>query len=412
MTVSELRDTIFFFMDNKSFDDKNMIFNNYLIKNNIVNAKKFKRYSFLINLMDWFIGLKLESQKTDILFLGTKFNNILLGLHPQVKVKVIVKWKSERMFCVKNKVPYISANRCLYLLIKSYLSSSEKNANQRLLKAYEEAKRILSENKPKIVIVWNQADALERLIILTAKELGIPTMYIQDGIFQKKWLSEFRTGFCDYIAVWGKYFKKLFVEEGIDEERIFILGYPNLFDLNTSHVLSNNSMPLKVCFLGQDLENYFYNLLSTKNLVIKNISNACKDLGIHFAYRPHPNENHQELVKEIGISEIIPASISLSKVFEENNIFFSFNSTALIEASMRGKICVQIITQEIASDNFEELGISFSLENDYLKIKEFLIKIISKEKSPSDFNPDYVDVKSCPTSKLKSFLEQITNMQI
>lgn len=56
-----------------------------------------------------------------------------------------------------------------------------------------------------------------RLILLVAKELKIPTVEIQHGVYsgEKQLVSGL---YADYVFVWGEYFKNLYLKSKIKEK--------------------------------------------------------------------------------------------------------------------------------------------------------------------------------------------------
>ena len=84
------------------------------------------------------------------------------------------------------------------------------NQNQ-LYRSLNELKKIIKDLNPDIIILNSDVVPTGRAIVLVAKELNIPTVEIQHGIYQSD--SGITTGkHVDYVFVWGNYFKDLYLK--------------------------------------------------------------------------------------------------------------------------------------------------------------------------------------------------------
>jgi hypothetical protein len=134
-------------------------------------------------------------------------------------------------------------------------------------------------------------------------------------------------------------------------------------------------------------------------------------LGLKFVYRPHPGDDRNLLKSKRPEVKFVSGSEKLEYSFREGDIFISFNSTSLIEAAMRSKICLQLMNYPLQSDNFENLGIvTKSFEN--IKDLEQYLVIISRSKKLGDFqtkfNNTYIDISHNPGNR---FLEILGDLE-
>ncbi len=172
----------------------------------------------------------------------------------------------------------------------------------------------------------------------------------------------------DYVFVWGEYFKNLYLKSKIKQnQKIRILGYPYLI-----HVQENMEYHKKIVYLGQPLELYGDSLLDQKIDVINNLDSLCRGNEFEFVYKPHRMEDLDLLKKELPHVKFYSKSEKIEDTIKKNDIFISFNSTALIEAALNSKICVQLNIFKIITDDFEKIGICRSFTNlsefdDFLK---------------------------------------------
>jgi hypothetical protein len=134
-------------------------------------------------------------------------------------------------------------------------------------------------------------------------------------------------------------------------------------------------------------------------------------LGLKFIYRPHPGDDRNLLKSKRPEVKFVSGSEKLEDSFRKGDIFIAFNSTSLIEAAIRSKICLQLMNYPLQSDNFENLGIvTKSFEN--IKDLEQYLVIISRSKKLGDFqtkfNNKYVNIHTNPGNR---FLEILGDLE-
>ncbi len=212
--------------------------------------------------------------------------------------------------------------------------------------------------------------------------------------------------YVDYVFVWGEYFRNLYLKSKIKQNReIRILGYP--YPILQQEPFHYNK---RVLYLGQKLELYGNSFLDHKNDTIRSLNNLCRDLGFQFIYRPHPGEDLNHLKINLPEVEFTPDGEKLTDSIKNNDIFVSFNSTALIEAAVNSNMCIQLKNYSIPADDFEELGICRSFTS-LSELKEFLKDI----KTPDDFkslyspiDPSYIEIPSPnPGEKFIDLIKEI-----
>ncbi len=283
-----------------------------------------------------------------------------------------------------------------------------KNNEDYLNKSLDELKNILKYLNPDVVVLNDDHLPASRALVLVSKELGIPTIAIQDGIYQSN--SIIPSGkYVDYVFVWGEYFKELYVNRGIKEkDKIKVLGYP--YELKIDYNLKENEKKI-VYYLGQNFEDYDGGILDIKIETIKDLNRLCNNLGFDFRYRAHPQENLGFLKAKLPNIKFTPKRETLLRSLKYGNVFISFNSTSLVEAALLSKICIQLKNYSVLSDDFEELGICPTFYN--LKEVADFLKNLSQKKKESQFytwkvNEKYVEIPN-PDIGTK-FLELVTDI--
>jgi hypothetical protein len=391
---------------------ENIIFSYINVRNNIgdvnfentyindlknLNEKYIRNYSAvrLIDKIQQDLFYHHHNNKDTVLFIGNKFINLALYSRRYIKPVGVVTGRKDRIEFFRYGIPYIPANEWQIKLYKAYFESNIAQKMKIIETTLDSIKATMVYFKPKCIILWNDSLFIERAIIYAAKELNIPTITIQHGIFQRiSPVNAFDGWYSDYFIVWGKFFKDMYIKNEIKKENeIFILGYPfELFTSKLNETIMPSSTKLKICFLGQPFENYNADMITYKIKAIENIYKVCQKLGMPFIYRPHPGEEHLLIKKYLPYIRITPKKEKLEETFKNNSIFLSINSTALIEAVIRGKVGVQIYIPEIPSDNFDKIGICYTIENNIAQIEELLTEIKLGKKKPYKLNPNYIEL--------------------
>ena len=246
-----------------------------------------------------------------------------------------------------------------------------------LYKNLEELKKVILYLNPDAIVMNDDGLPDSRSIIWVTKELNIPTIEIQHGIYHSNTI--INTGrYSDYLFVWGEYFKNLYIKNKIrNNKSIKILGYPH--EIRNKKFNNSNF----IYYLGQNYENYDKSIINIKKETILILNSLCDELGFKFVYRPHPSENIKFLKNQLPNIRFTPHNEKLLESFNKANIFISFNSTSLVEAALKSKLCIQLRNYPLQTDNFEELGICPSFDN-FEELKTY-IKEISNAKDYSMF---------------------------
>jgi len=135
-------------------------------------------------------------------------------------------------------------------------------------------------------------------------------------------------------------------------------------------------------------------------------------LGIDFIYRPHPGEDVKLMKNNISFIKFTRKSEKLINTIKKNDIFISFNSSALVEAFIYSKICLQLRNFPLNVSNFEKLGVCNKTFKNIKDLEDYL-KIIADndfeelEKFRKKFNNDYIDITHEPSKRFLEILEGI-----
>ncbi len=340
----------------------------------------------------------------DLLFLGVRFSSLILSTIPKYKVGVVAQGQRDLLWCLRHRVTPVPAWAWRAKLHEAYEAARGAGDAEELLETIvADIAAVLATLKPRALILENDSLFVERAFILAARRLGIQSVTIQDGIFQKAAPPHVLHGhFTDTMLVWGDFFKQMYMDKNIlPEERVHVLGYPYPLEPQNGELKEN----LTVCFLGQPWESLDEALRGPKAAVTRNVIEACRAVDLPLVYRPHPLERRHGLPETPGLN-VTDVGEELFKALAKYNIFFSINSTALVEAALRGRVAAQILEARFPSDDFEALGVCYSLENSADAIQKFLCEM--KEKPvPFPLNSGYIDLTENPGARLHELLSTL-----
>ena len=389
------------------YDVQNLLTNDFLIA-----TSKYKKYKIIIDLIDnvynnFFLKLTKGRNIVDrkILFdVRVKYPSIIVETKKNYLTSMIVRGRKDRLFATKNFIKYKSFTD-LYQFVYNYLTQKNEHYLYALIKNIEEKIRTVN---PDYIVLWNDSLPIERAIVLVSRKLGIITIDIQHGIYQStSVLTEERA--ADYVMVWGQYFKDLYVKNGVRKpEEVYVLGYPYLIKRHKSD--HRKKRHYAVCYLGEDFERYNKDLLDIKLETISNLYKICNHLGLKFIYRPHPGDDRRLLKSKLPDVYFTQEREKIDKTFREEDVFISFNSTALIEAAIRSKVCLQLMNFPMKTDDFEELGVCSKAFKTIEEIENYLTKIANSpnlDDFKPKFNNHYVDLSYNPGKRFLEILDDI-----
>lgn len=290
-------------------------------------------------------------EKKRFIFVSSKYRGLIKDLAKDV---ILFGGVKDIFFALKNQLTYYAHSKVIIELYNIFLKHDlhfESLESQRLI---EDISNLLVEISPEFLVVSNDSLFLERFLIYIARKNGIKSICIQDGLFFNK--SDFRSlqgHFADYMFVWGESQAQIYLENGYDRDRLRIIGYPFKRDKAKVGKIDRNS----VCILGQPFEINSKELGKKKKEIVERVSSILGSNDFKIYYKPHPDE--KDLSYYPDNVEIFRSSIT--NALNRFDIFISLTSTALLEASLYGKISIQIYDPVFNCDNFQKIGHSYSI---------------------------------------------------
>jgi len=350
-----------------------------------------KKY-FFVKWFDFFYNLLHNFSKKRIYFKGDRFKQFISETKKQYPVGLVVSGAKDRLYAIKNFLPYFSVSH-LYEDVDKYFKTGNEKYLRKLVKG---TNKLLKDKAILQLVLWNDCFPIDRSIILSSRKLKIPTTQIQIGMYNSEFAPD-NGREADSVFVWGDYFKEMYSKFNVrSTKNIHILGYPK----KIKHYPSAKKIK-KVVYLGQNIEKFNSAHLKTKIDTVRDLNKICKSLGLSFEYRPHPNDKLQFPCRELP--EVNFSQGSLIDSFDDADVFISFFSTALIEAVMANKLGMQLRNYDMKTGNFEKLGIckSFSKLN---QVKSYLEKLKKDPKKGHvfEFSQDYI---YHPKSAKKRFIQ-------
>lgn len=373
------------------------IFLKYIILNKVS--------SFFINIYN-FNSLKKVKKKSENSF------TILFLADPILYNDLLSEIDNNYQIIITNPFKNINSKKNLFSLIFRNISINliygfEKNLMKYTIKAISRLEFYLIKSNTKQVIINDSIHPINRAIIYVSKKLNIKTIEIQHAIYPSEMILMKGSG-PDFVFVWGNYFKEMYIKQKIRcQDSIKILGYP--FKI-MKYEKRNQKKPV-LYYLAQGFHLQDINNLDILISNAINLKGICEKYEIEFRCRLHPNSPQILLDKILPIIKCTPKNETIEDSISYGDIFVSFNSTALIQANINNKICIQLINIPVETDNFEEIGTSIKSFNNIPDLESYVIEIVN------DFNSfkfhqnkksNYVEILS--ESPSKTFLELLTEI--
>lgn len=397
-------DYLNFFEQTGAKNLKETLFNKYSFV-----LQEYKKYKPALNFFDnIFLKLLAREDNKKILFEGIKYSSIVLETKKYYRAGLIVKDAKDRLFSFKNFMGYLNLTD-LYQYVYYYLAENNIKYLYQLIEKIENRLKLI---KPAYIVLWNDAMPVERAIVLAGKKLGITTLEIQHGVYQSDFpLTNGKV--ADYVLVWGQHFKDMYIKQRIKRaEEIYILGYPYLTE--KPHLSDRTGRDYVVYYFSGAFEKFNQDSSRVELETINNLNRICKRLKLNFICRPHPSEDIRVLSKKLPEVNFAPKHERLDSSIERGDIFIALSSTALIEAAIRSKVTLQLLSSflETNSDNYEKLGIvnkSFAEIAKLAEYLEFLSKLPNLNQARLEFNAEYIETKYHPGKRFMEILKDIEN---
>lgn len=225
---------------------------------------------------------------------------------------------------------------------------------KRLIPQIAVAKHILENHHPALIISADDADQRCRIYSLLARQKGIPSLLIQQGLTSKKY-PEWVFYTHSAIAAMGEISREDMILQGVPPDKIFVTGHPGFDHLASSdveaYVRLRNDLGLtngeKMVLLAS--QPYWVGAFKTAHIrcvMIRAIAQAVLSLkNIKLIVKPHPGEVVRELKRLIGKTPravMADKTKDISHLIKACDVFVTFFSTSALQAIYAGKPVINV----------------------------------------------------------------------
>lgn len=297
---------------------------------------------------------------------------------------------------IKNKVLIIAADMGAYHFLLPIFKKFKKDKSfdtqfyvNQVIKKFIETKKnnfIFYDDKKLLELKKNINDYRFGIFTSNAKkkdEIRLMQYFIKNKILAYS-LSDNWTNFKDRFKLGPKIIipNKIFVidriayqraiKDGLNKKNIYITGSPYIDSIRIKSQFLKNKK-LNILFISEPLVNYPKNNIYSNNYteleIIKRIIFELKKQDLknyNFYYKIHPNFKsiNNRIMKELSkISYNTIQKNSFAESIKNKDIVIGMKSFALIEAGIKGKVCLSIQNIDQKNDNFigNQLKISYPI---------------------------------------------------
>lgn len=264
----------------------------------------------------------------------------------RIEIELVASKRLDDLFPKDDQRISAALHKVFYLLFRCYLPL--------ILRQAVIAKHILGECHPSLVLSPDTSDARARIYTLLSRSMRIPSMDVQFGLTGDEGV-EWRFFSADCVAVWGESSKAALLKQKVPEEKILITGSPrhdSLVRPSQSTIASTRARlgltdGRPVIVLASTYTDGTHTEYSRPEILraMKRamFGAAKKNPGIILVVKPHPHENVGETRALAGdVKNIIFADreSDIRDLIVVCDVFFSFGSTATIDALIADKISI------------------------------------------------------------------------
>ena len=253
-----------------------------------------------------------------------------------------------------NKIEFIKYHfikgDMVYLLSKSF--------ENKILDLKKDLKYYIINNDIKALFLSNDMAFLEKLLISIFKELNLPTFVFLHGI--PTTYNNIDNNRADYLVVWSDKIKKIYVNIGVDEEKIIVSGnpiYSSKININLSFNLNN--LLVITHSITQSPENSEKLILQERGALLTylySIQEVLSKLGVKSVkFRPHPSENPKWYLKNLDNNFYSLDTQSIDTSIKNSSMVIGPISTVFFDAIANNKnyIVYEPLVNNKSAKNFE-----------------------------------------------------------
>lgn len=323
-----------------------------------------------------------SSEKADFAFYTLKFQQLIEGIAGS-SVSIFGK-PQEIFFAARKGVAFFP----VYDLIPELFALFRVDPlleSSRAVRFIDSVTTMLARQQPRYIVVWNDSLFLERLLVFCGRRAGLKSICIQHGLFHDSFDCRLLDGhYADYMFVWGEAQAGLYRESSFDKSKLRVLGYPY------RTVSPTNKVGAAICLLGENTETTNKQLGIKKKHIYECIAALLQKNNFEVVYKPHPYERDAAFMP----SNVRIEKCSLEKAMHNYATFIALTTTALLDATLHGRIAIQYYDADFGGSDFNKNGYSYVTRD-----IESIPLMIASLNEPSKVRENIILMPSNPAEK-------------
>jgi len=347
------------------YSKKKRITNGVLFNAPFYLSSQFEENGYNLITPEFYFGRKLK-------FLGT--------------IKTLIKLELIKYHFINGDMYYLLSN----------------SFEDKILSLKKDLKRYINNNEIKALFLSNDMAFLEKLFISIFKELNLPTFVFLHGI--PTTYNNIDNNRADYLVVWSDKIKNIYINIGVDKEKIIVSGNPiyspkkinNLsFSLNNLLIISHS--------ITQSPENSDKFIMQERGALLSylySIQKVLSKFGVKSVrFRPHPSENSNWYLKNLDKKFYILDTQPINNSINASSMVIGPISTVFFDAIANNKNYIvyeplvnnksvknfDLVTPFDGSDNRIPIANSENQLISIIKNKQLINKNVLKDYSGDNF---------------------------
>jgi glycosyltransferase involved in cell wall biosynthesis len=240
---------------------------------------------------------------------------------------------------------------------------------------------LLGEYRPEMVVCMNDWDPINRRIVQSCKELGIPTVGIVEGIQDYLDVDTGRTRepyrTVDYVVLPGAFDARYFPD---DPSKVRVGGVPRVDDL----LREEPAFPERPVAVINS--NFTYNVLTDeRDGWVRGAVEACRSAGVEYVISQHPAD-------EGDFSDLNVSERSMYDLVRDGSVFISRFSSGILEALAMGKPAVYYNPHGELVDKFKEPHGAFPIAETVGELSEAIRRCVDAPQQYLAHADDYLEL--------------------
>jgi CDP-glycerol glycerophosphotransferase (TagB/SpsB family) len=260
----------------------------------------------------------------------------------------------------------------------------------RLLYIAAAVNKVLSFYAPLLIVTADDADQKSKLVELSARELGIPSLVIQQGITQENY-PDWRHFAGDYVAVMSSKSLETIISQGVPRNALTITGHPGYDKLKktdekeilvTRSTLGFNSGDFVVIFATQPYTLGVFTDSETRDEIIREICETISSIvGVNLVIKAHPYDSIdtlRRLSRHCKNTQIVGGELEIAGLIKATDLFVTMFSQTTLEALYAGKPVINVKFPGILAESPFYDGNATLLATSRGDIEGAIIKLVNK----------------------------------